>query len=128
MQRNTYPIGASLAGFSVAMWCRRIGSFILLVSLTPLVSTNEPLEETNTRTLQQLFEHQGFVENVTILEKDEIEELRRKFSEYESNKVVGSKQFKSSLFMFVDPEDLKYFFLFELATHPNVVGTLKVRL
>ena len=127
MQRNTYPIGASLVGFSVAMWCRRIGSFILLVSLTPLVSTNEPLEETKTRTLQQLFQHQGFVENVTILEKDEIEELRRKFSEYESNKVVGSKQFKSSLYMFVDPEDLKYFFLFELATHPNVVRTLKVR-
>ena len=127
MQGNRYiPIGARLAKFSIVMWSRSIGGFILLVSLSPLVSTNEPLVETNPPTLQQLFEQRGFVENVTILGKDAIEGFRRKFSEYESNKVFGSKTFRSSRFMFVDAEDLQYFFLFELATHPNVVRTLKV--
>ena len=127
MQGNRYtPIGANLAKFSFAMWSRSIGGFILLVSLSPLVSTNEPLVETNPPTLKQLFEQRGFVENITILGKDEIEEFGRKFSEYESNKVVGSDTFRFSQFRFVDSEDLQYFFVFELATHPNVVKSLKV--
>ena len=76
--------------------------------------------------LKDEFDRNGFVENVTILQKTELEMFRNSFDKYERAHPDGNGQFRSNSNVYENSQHLNHTWLLDLATHPNVIKTLKV--
>ena len=76
--------------------------------------------------LKDEFDRNGFVENVTILQKTEMEIFRNSFDKYERAHPDGNGQFSSNSNVYENSQHLNHTWLLDLATHPNVIKTLKV--
>ena len=76
--------------------------------------------------LKDEFDRNGFVENVTILQKTEMEIFRNSFDKYERAHPDGNGRFRSNSNVYENSQHLNHTWLLDLATHPNVIKTLKV--
>ena len=76
--------------------------------------------------LKDEFDRNGFVENVTILKETEMEIFRNSFDKYERAHPDGNGQFSSNSNVYENSQHLNHTWLLDLATHPNVIKTLKV--
>ena len=76
--------------------------------------------------LKDEFDRNGFVENVTILQKTEMEIFRNLFDKYEMAHPDGNGRFRSNSNVYENSQHLNHTWLLDLATHPNVIKTLKV--
>ena len=76
--------------------------------------------------LNDEFDRNGFVENVTILQKTEMEIFRNSFDKYERAHPDGNGRFRSNSNVYENSQHLNHTWLLDLATHPNVIKTLKV--
>ena len=76
--------------------------------------------------LKDEFDRNGFVENVTILQETEMEIFRNSFDKYERAHPDGNGQFSSNSNVYENSQHLNHTWLLDLATHPNVIKTLKV--
>ena len=76
--------------------------------------------------LKDEFDRNGFVENVTILQKTEMEIFRNSFDKYERAHPDGNGRFRSNSNVYENSQHLNHTWLLDVATHPNVIKTLKV--
>ena len=76
--------------------------------------------------LKNEFDRNGFVEKVTILQEKEMEIFRKSFDKYERAHPDGNGQFRSNSNVYENSQHLNHTWLLDLATHPNIIKTLKV--
>ena len=128
MLRNGLAIGGlSIFTLVIAIWFKGHDEFYLLQAmLTSFPYTIGNLDMVATKDLGDFFKTQGYVRNVTILEEWEIDEFRKLFDKYESNHPDGYGRFRTNANVYENSQHLKHLWILKLATHPNVIGTLKV--
>ena len=125
-------IGVTLAGFSIMIifvaiyYANENTSNEILEMLRSLDFTDSNGSRRNVIDLKDKFDRSGFVENVTILQKTEMEIFRNSFDKYERAHPDGNGRFRSNSNVYENSQHLNHTWLLDLATHPNVIKTLKV--